>query len=71
MESILETKAKDIEKGLLSKQSTVLKSLNTSLDNALKDIDKHKIETREELKETRNSVLGTIALFAAFLPLSQ
>lgn len=66
LESILETKAKDIEKGLLSKQSTVLKSLNTSLDNALKDIDKHKIETREELKETRNSVLGTIALFAAF-----
>lgn len=66
LESILENKAESIEKGLLKKQSTALKSLNTSLSDALKDIDGHKIETKEELKETRNSVLGTIALFAAF-----
>ena len=66
LELILENRAKNIEQDLLSKQNTALESLNTSLDNALKDIDSHKIETKEELKETRNSVLGTIALFAAF-----
>lgn len=66
LESILESKAESIEKELLKKQNTALQSLNTSLSNALKDIDGHKTETKEELKETRNSVLGTIALFAAF-----
>lgn len=66
LESILESKADGIEKALLAKQSTALNALNTSLDDALQDIDDHKIETKEELKETRNSVLGTIALFAAF-----
>ncbi|WP_180043769.1 MULTISPECIES: hypothetical protein [unclassified Acinetobacter] len=66
LELILESKADGIEKALLEKQNTALKSLNTSLNKALKDIDAHKIETKEELKETRNSVLGTIALFAAF-----
>lgn len=66
LEAILESKADGIEKALLEKQNTALKSLNSSLGKALKDIDGHKIETKEELKETRNSVLGTIALFAAF-----
>lgn len=66
LESILESKAESIEKELLTKQNTALQSLNTSLSNALQDIDGHKTETKEELKETRNSVLGTIALFAAF-----
>lgn len=66
LESILDKKADTIEKGLLEKQGIALTSLNDSLGQALKDIDGHKIETKEELKETRNSVLGTIALFAAF-----
>lgn len=66
LELILENKADGIEKALLAKQSTALEALNSSLDKALKNIDDHKVETKDELKETRNSVLGTIALFAAF-----
>lgn len=66
LESVLERKADDLEKNLLLKQTEAKGALETSLRDALSDINLHKTETKEELKETRNSVLGTIALFAAF-----
>ena len=66
LESVLERKAEGLEISLLSKQTEAKSALETSLKEALGDISLHKTETKEELKETRNSVLGTIALFAAF-----
>lgn len=62
----LQKKAEELEDGLFKKVAEANSGLKTSLKVALEDIDTHKNETREELKETRNSVLGTIALFAAF-----
>lgn len=66
LDAILKQKVDNIEENLLSKQKLALGSLDKKLTDAVTDIDKHKTDTNAELKETRNSVLGTIALFAAF-----
>ncbi|HEE5405931.1 hypothetical protein AB3504_08960 [Acinetobacter baumannii] len=65
-DAILKQKVDNIEENLLTKQQLALGSLDKKLNDAVRDIDKHKADTNTELKETRNSVLGTIALFAAF-----
>lgn len=66
LDTILKQKVEKIEDNLLTKQQLALSSLDKKLNDAVADIDKHKTDTNSELKETRNSVLGTIALFAAF-----
>ncbi len=66
LDVILKQKVDKIEDNLLNKQQLALDSLDKKLNDAVADIDKHKTDTNSELKETRNSVLGTIALFAAF-----
>lgn len=66
IELMFATKAEQLEKSLFKKQQDAIGTVEESQNAALADIDNHKTETKEELKETRNSVLGTIALFAAF-----
>lgn len=66
LDAILKQKVDQIEENLLKKQKHALGSLDNKLNDAVDDIDQHKTTTNAELKETRNSVLGTIALFAAF-----
>ncbi|QHH97524.1 hypothetical protein [Acinetobacter dispersus] len=66
IDEILKNKTERIEQNLLNKQKIALDAIEKKLSDATTDIDKHKSDTNSELKETRNSVLGTIALFAAF-----
>lgn len=57
------TKNLDIHKVELN---TLVSTATTSFETHKVDIHKQLVEHKDELKETRNSVLGTIALFAAF-----
>lgn len=66
LEKLLIAQGNKQETSLLEKLDEAKKSINASLNQAISDVDSHKLETKQELKETRNSVLGTIALFAAF-----
>ncbi|WP_347460604.1 OST5 family protein [Acinetobacter sp. ANC 7454] len=66
LEKLLIAQGNKQETNLLDKLDQAKKSIDASLNQAIADVDSHKLETKQELKETRNSVLGTIALFAAF-----
>lgn len=63
IESQLEEKSQVIQNNLLN--STTLK-INAEVDAKTKDLDKIVIKAEDEIKDARNSVFTTIALFAAF-----